>query len=131
MPPASDGSAGLAIEMAVSDVEAAARFWGSTLGFPSPAPGAFLIGESLVMLRHDGRIASPADRLLAPGWCYLTIQVDDCRAEHRRAVAMGAVEAMPPRDRGGVATVSFVRDPDGNYIELAERMDLKAGRSTP
>jgi lactoylglutathione lyase len=130
VPPASNGMAGLAIEMAVSDFDAAVRFWGSTLGFPSPAPGDFLIGESLVMLRHGGRTASPAGRLLAPGWRYLTIQVEDCRAEHGLAVAMGAVEAIPPRDRGGVAIVSFIRDPDGNFIELAERMDLKAGRLT-
>ncbi|MDB5859518.1 MAG: hypothetical protein JWQ76_3207, partial [Ramlibacter sp.] len=53
------------------------------------------------------------------------IQIEDCREEHQLALSRGAIEAAPPRDYGGVAVVSFIRDQDGNFIELSERTSLK------
>ena len=58
------------------------------------------------------------------GWRYLTVQVTDCQAEHDGVLARGGDEGEPPRRLGDVAVVSFVRDPDGNFIELSQRASL-------
>ncbi|MNU79733.1 Glyoxalase-like domain protein [compost metagenome] len=125
VPPGYEGISGLAVELEVSDLDAAARFWGQALQCPSPSPNKFLVGDSLVILRLGSRAAEPLKTWIGPGWRYLTIQVQDCRKEHQLALERGAIEAAPPRDYGGVAVVSFVRDADGNFVELSERTSLK------
>jgi lactoylglutathione lyase len=52
------------------------------------------------------------------------VQVTDCRAEHQGVLDRGGSEGEPPRRLGDVAVVSFVRDPDGNFIELSQRASL-------
>lgn len=128
VPPGYEGISGLAVELQVSDLDAAARFWGHALQCPSPSPNKFLVGDSLVILRLGSPAAEPPTTWIGQGWRYLTIQVQDCREEHKLALQRGAIEAAPPRDYGGVAVVSFVRDDDGNYIELSERTSLKSTR---
>ncbi len=128
VPPGHEGIAGLAIEMRVSDLGAARVFWRDTVGLPETASGTFHVGDSLIILRQGLR-SSPAHLgWRALGWRYLTIQVEDCVWEHCELLARGAAEAAPPRDLGGVAVVSFIRDPDGTVIELSERSSLKQTR---
>jgi len=54
----------------------------------------------------------------------LTIQIRDVDAEHRRVIERGGRGGRPPITLGTVARVSFVRDPDGNWIELSQRASL-------
>jgi lactoylglutathione lyase len=128
VPPGYEGINGLAVELQVSDLDAAARFWGHALQCPSPSSNKFLVGESLVMLRLGARATELPMTWIGQGWRYLTIQVQDCREEHKLALQRGAIEAAPPRDYGGVAVVSFVRDADGYFVELSERTSLKNKR---
>jgi lactoylglutathione lyase len=60
----------------------------------------------------------------APGYRYLTIQVYDVRAVHADVVARGGREGRPPVRLGEVAFISFVRDPDGNWLEISQRKSL-------
>jgi len=60
----------------------------------------------------------------ATGFRYITIQVRDCDAEHRRMLAAGAAEGAPPFTLGTVARISFIRDPDGNWVEISQRASL-------
>jgi hypothetical protein len=47
-----------------------------------------------------------------------------CDAEHRRFMSMGVWEGAAPVTLGAVARISFIRDPDGNFIEISQRASL-------
>jgi lactoylglutathione lyase len=62
----------------------------------------------------------------AKGYRYFTIQVTDVDREHATFVERGAIEGMAPVTLGETARISFIRDPDGNWIELSQRASLTA-----
>ncbi|MHB8576260.1 MAG: VOC family protein [Dehalococcoidia bacterium] len=39
-------------------------------------------------------------------------------------IARGVEEGRPPVTLGSVARISFIRDPDGNWIEVSQRASL-------
>ena len=86
-------------------------------------PDALRCGDSLVLITQSPTLVS-AGAMKARGFRYITIQVRDCDAEHARLLRAGAVEGHPPTTLGTTARVSFVRDPDGNWIEISERASL-------
>jgi len=65
-----------------------------------------------------------ADDWRAQGWRYTTVQVRDCVAEHAGVLARGGDEGAAPVLLGATVRMSFVRDPDGNFIELSQRASL-------
>jgi predicted enzyme related to lactoylglutathione lyase len=44
--------------------------------------------------------------------------VDDLDDRHKRALAAGGTEGVPPRDLEGMPRCSAARDPSGNWIWL-------------
>lgn len=123
VPGGHDGIAGIGIELVVRDVAAHARFFGHAMQFDEIAPDAFRCGDSVILLRQDPAVA-PVEPLRAPGYRYLTVQVWDVGAEHAGIIGRGGAEGRPPATLGSTARVSFVRDPDGNWIEVSQRASL-------
>jgi lactoylglutathione lyase len=60
----------------------------------------------------------------SPGYRYLTAQVWEVDVEHAAILARGGNEGRPPVTLGTTARISFVRDPDGNWIEISQRASL-------
>jgi lactoylglutathione lyase len=58
------------------------------------------------------------------GFRYLTVQVRNVDAEHAGIIGRGGVEGRGPLTLGITARISFVRDPDGNWIEISQRASL-------
>lgn len=89
----------------------------------SRAEGTLRIGETKlsVKLRRDRRPTEGRDGL---GIRYLTVQVRDVDAAHAHALASGMTEGLAPLRLGDVARISFVRLPDGDWIELSQRASL-------
>lgn len=85
--------------------------------------GTLRLGETKlsVKLRRDRPPTATRDGL---GIRYLTVQVGDVRSAHAHAVASGMTEGMAPVRLGDVAFISFVRLPDGDWIELSQRASL-------
>lgn len=85
--------------------------------------GTVRIGETKlsVKLRRDRRPTEGRDGL---GIRYLTVQVRDVEAAHTHALTSGMTEGMAPLRLGDVAYISFVRLPDGDWIELSQRASL-------
>ncbi|BCW87803.1 hypothetical protein sos41_09340 [Alphaproteobacteria bacterium SO-S41] len=109
----------------VRDLAAHRAFYETALGLPSRdgASDNFLCGDSIVFLEPDA--GAPADAALdGLGYRYLTIQVASCDTEHAGIVARGGREGRPAITLGDVARFSFVRDPDGNWIEISQRKSL-------
>ena len=65
------------------------------------------------------------------GYRYLTIQVFDVVGEHQALLARGANEGSAPRRLGDVAAISFIRDPDGNWIEISQRKSITGSLDRP
>ncbi|HEU4431716.1 MAG TPA: VOC family protein, partial [Myxococcota bacterium] len=111
------------VVVAARDLEAHRRFYTGALGLEETAPGAFRCGTSLFVVREDAsaRGAVARDGL---GYRYTTIQVFDCDGEHAGILARGGAEGARPITLGKTARFSFVRDPDGNWIEISQRASL-------
>ena len=88
------------------------------------------VGTTVLALEADPS-AGGGGALRAIGFRYLTVQVRDVRAEHAHLVELGWTEATPPIRLGDVAFVSFVRAPDGSWIEVSQRASLTGDLPDP
>ena len=123
------------IQVGVTNEDDFAKFYGDALGGERLDERRYRIGETILSFVHDPsarraeRSASaPAAEVIASmravGFRYITVQVKNCDAEHQRMMSMGVWEGAPPVTLGKVARISFVRDPDGNWIEVSQRASL-------
>lgn len=110
---------------ATADLAEARRFWVNGIGGTEIAPGRFRVGDSIVHCVEEPGLEKPVDRK-GPGFRYLTVQVQHVDEAWSRLVDMGFVGEMPPTSLGTTARVSFVRDPDGGYLEVSERAEFTA-----
>ena len=116
-----DAAADLTLHVVANDLDAFARFYGERLGLEPDGPNAFRLGASRIVAKA-GNVPE------APGWRekglrYMTVQIFDCDGLTAAMERRGAVIGAEPRTIGQVR-YSFVRDPDGNWIELSERASL-------
>ena len=123
------------IHIGVTDEDAFEHFYADALNAEKIGAGRFKLGETIVSFRRDPAAmrarkspsASATDvmaSMRAVGMRYMTVQVRDVNAEHRRFMSMGVWEGAAPVTLGTVARISFVRDPDGNFIEISQRASL-------
>lgn len=123
VPAGYDGITGIGVLVAVRSLEAAQRYYGHALGWEELRPGRFRCGDTVVMLEEDAAQV-PVGELRGVGYRYMTVQVWDVDAEHAAALSRGATEGQPPRTLGTTARISFLRDPDGNWLEVSQRASL-------
>jgi catechol 2,3-dioxygenase-like lactoylglutathione lyase family enzyme len=117
------GVYGIALKLEVTSAAPFREFFGSVMRLESAGKHSYRIGDSLIMFEPNARAVQDTP-MRAKGYRYFTIQVTDVDREHSNLVQRGAVEAMAPITLGDVARVSFIRDPDGNWIELSQRASL-------
>ncbi|HUI27178.1 MAG TPA: VOC family protein [Candidatus Kryptonia bacterium] len=123
VPRGRDGIAGIAVQLGVRDEAAFHEFYRDVLQLEPAGGNAYRCGDSL--LTFVGDPLAPGDAAMdGCGIRYITIQVLDVDAEHRGILARGGREGLAPVTLGAVARVSFVRDPDGNWIEISQRASL-------
>jgi catechol 2,3-dioxygenase-like lactoylglutathione lyase family enzyme len=120
-PPTQDGTR-VNVMVEASDVARTLEILQTTFGGVR-AEGTLAIGETKlsVKLRQARPPTTSRDGL---GIRYLTVQVRDVHAAHEHALASGMAEGMAPIRLGDVAHISFVRLPDGDWIELSQRASL-------
>ncbi len=123
------------INLAVTDEAAFDRFYRKGLEAENIGERRYRLGETILSFARDPaahraehvKTASAADvmaAMRAVGFRYITIQVKNCDAVHERLLEMGVAEGSPPMTLGEVARISFIRDPDGNFIEISQRASL-------
>ncbi len=126
VPPGSDGITSIGLALTVNNRDAADYFYRHVLQLPSPRKGVYAVGEALLLLREETKVGR-ADEWRAPGYRYITLQIFDAVAEHRGIVERGGTEGRAPVMLGDTVRFSFVRDPDGNWIEISQRASLTGG----
>src|SRR5262245_53956330 len=127
MPPGADGIVGIGVVLKVSDLAASDHFYVNVTGFVREGEGLWRCGDTLF---DRGRARGPVaniEKLRAPGFRYLTVQVWDCIAAHSGVLARGGTEGRPPRLLDDAVRYSFVLDPDGTFIEISQRASLTGG----
>lgn len=126
VPPGLYGIEQIGIRLKVRDVNAHRRFYALALCLPDvPEEGgdSFYCGESVIMVEASSD--APTDAVITgTGLRYITIQVFDADKEYDAILANGGREGTRPQTMGEVARFGFVRDPDGNWIEISQRFSL-------
>jgi lactoylglutathione lyase len=130
VPAGQDGITGIAVRIDVSDLTTARAFYGGALELPEAPGNGFRCGDSLLLLNHNPA-AEPVGDMRALGFRYMTMQIHDVEAAHRAILSRGGTEGAPPRHYGDTAYISFVRDPDGNWIEISQRAELTGPLDDP
>lgn len=123
VPPGYDGVEGIGLRLAVRDEAAFRDFYGRVLGLENVRDNAYRCGDSLLVFEYDAS-AWPVGEMRAQGLRYMTVQIWDIDAEHTGFLERGAEEGRPPVTLGATARISFIRDPDGNWIEVSQRASL-------
>jgi catechol 2,3-dioxygenase-like lactoylglutathione lyase family enzyme len=129
---------GIGVTLKVHSLAAAHEYYRYALGWePATTTNCYRVGDTLIALEPDllrefgerrghrePAAPPPSPELRGIGYRYLTVQVWDVDEEHAGAVARGATEGQPPRTLGSTARISFLRDPDGNWLEVSQRASL-------
>lgn len=126
VPPGTYGVDGVAIRIHVRSVSASTQFFRDVVGLPVEhvdGETSIAVGASRLLLREDPSV-SPDAPLQGPGLRFLTLPVFDARGLYAAMLARGARDGMPPKRLGDTARYAFVRDADGNWLELSQRASL-------
>jgi lactoylglutathione lyase len=132
IPTGHDDITQLEIRVGVIDPDAFATFYTQALGAIAIGGNRFKIGDTIVAVFHEPETKTVAllpfanalevvKGMAGLGIRYITLGVKDCGAAFAALKQAGAAEALAPVNFGTVARIAFVRDPDGNFIELAQR----------
>jgi lactoylglutathione lyase len=122
-PAGHDDVIGIGLKLAVRDEAAFHRFFRDQMDFEHAGKNRYRCGDSLIEFAHSPD-AARVEVQRAAGFRYITIQVRDVDAVHAALLAAGVEEGRPPVTLGTTARISFVRDPDGNWIEISQRASL-------
>ena len=132
VPPGHNGVTQLEVVIGVSNPAMFDAFYDKAAGAQRPGPGRYKIGETIFsVLKDPAARPAPAasfantletvNAMAALGIRYVTLQVRNCDAVFSAMREGGASEALKPMTVGNVLRVGFVRDPDGNFIEIVQR----------
>ena len=123
VPTGTNGVGQLQMHLGVRDPDAQHDFYQRILGLEATGNGRYRCGASLLSFERDAHADADA-QMRGSGYRYLTIQVFDVVGEHRAILSRGGNEGSAPTRLGDVAYISFVRDPDGNWIEISQRKSI-------
>lgn len=125
----------IAIEWATGDAARLGSMLAAGFGATNAGDERWCIGTTTLVLVEDdadgdgdgerSRARAGADGpLVGRGIRYLTVQVRDVKAAHAHLLDVGWSEGRAPIKLGEVAFISFVRGPDGGWIEVSQRASL-------
>jgi catechol 2,3-dioxygenase-like lactoylglutathione lyase family enzyme len=133
VPPGRDEVTQIGLRVGATDVDAHEDLYLKACGGQPIGRNRYRIGETIFAAFHDRgakrittapQFADPIELVKAMatrGIRYVTLQVRNCDAAFKELTSAGASAAMPPTNFGTVARICFVRDPDGNLVEILQR----------
>jgi len=113
----------IGMKMTVRSRPAAERFFSHTLQAECLAPDRYRWASTIFLLEEDPDHA-PVTDMQGKGYRYTTVQVYKVDTQHAALIERGANDAMSPFTLGSTARISFITDPDGNWIEISQRASL-------
>lgn len=128
VPPGFESVESIRVVWASSDPERLGRLLASGLDARRTGNASWSVGSTMLTVVHDPTARHGIQR--AVGFRYLTVQVFDVFGEHERLLSLGWSEGAAPIRLGDVAAISFVRDPDGVWLEISQRASLTGALPT-
>lgn len=118
VPPDALGEAPIGMRVRSSRAEKIGLFYQDGMAFRRINERTYTSEGSRIVVEET---TEPQDggRLRARGYRFLTFHVADVDQMYAHLLASGATSGMAPMEFGTVARIAFVRDVDGNWIELA------------
>jgi lactoylglutathione lyase len=108
--------------VAVPDADAQARFLVDGMG-AHESHGGLRVGDTQLFL-EEAESGSPTTPPCRRGFVYLTMIVHDCAAAHARLLSAGATHSLRTLRLEDRCLFSWVRDPNGNWVEIVQYADL-------
>ncbi|XOV87420.1 MAG: VOC family protein [Pseudomonadota bacterium] len=121
-----EGHAGIThigLTLQVSSLASFRHFYEQVLQIESLGDNTYRWGTTLLFLEENPAKA-PVRQMRGLGYRYITVQVWQVDEEHAGVLARGGTEGRPPVTLGSTARISFVTDPDNNWIEVSQRASL-------
>ncbi len=127
VPPGHEGIKTFGVHYAVSDEAAFHRFYRDVLQLEQLGERSYEMGGAQISFAWSPDVVAGADTT-GVGYNYLTFQVMNAAATHAMLCERGAIEEQPVSSSHTAtdSVISFIRDPDGNRIEISQRPDLVA-----
>jgi lactoylglutathione lyase len=117
------GISHIGIEMEVSSIEQFQNFYRNILQIEEISDTCFKWGSTLFFLTENPAHQYCKD-MRGVGYRYITVQIWDVEEEHKQVLSRGGDEGRAPITLGETARISFIKDPDGNWIEISQRVSL-------
>lgn len=125
VPQGTDGIVGIGITVATPNPARMMDFYIGAMEFERVSENVACCGDTLLFVeRGVGGVETDDFKALGAGYRYLTIQIFDADKDTDGILRRGGRLASAPTDYGTIARVSFVKDPDGNWIEVSARASL-------
>lgn len=122
VPPGYRGISGLGLLVRTPEPAALATFYTRVMGFTRHDDGGIACGNTLLFAAPGP--AATNNHWVNTGLSYFTVHVMRVDAAYKAMVVAGASPGEAPYSIGRIARISFVRDPQGNWIEVAQRAAL-------
>ncbi len=123
VPPGQEGGMGVGVTVRTSEPERMMDFYTDAMQFDRVDETTARCGESFIFV-EAGDAVTESDDFFATGFRYLTVQVFDADREMAGIISRGGRFGREPVSLGDIARYGFVRDPDGNWIEMSARKSL-------
>lgn len=85
-------------------------------------------GTRIELLAEDEAEERAPTTFRTPGWNHLALEVEDVDAAYAELAARGVPFASEPEDfppEAPALRIAFLRDPDGNLVELLQSLDQR------
>lgn len=123
VPHGHEGITHIGLRMEVRSIEEFSHFYREVLKLEEINATCFRWSTTLFFLSENPE-KKPATDMRGTGYRYITVQVHDVDMEHQRILDRGGAEGRAPVTLGKVARISFIKDPDDNWIEVSQRASL-------
>lgn len=121
VPPGHEGVTNLGVTYAVADVDAQEKFLVDALG-ATPSHGGYRVGNTQLFVEEGAAIERAPT--LRRGFIYITLVVHDALATRERLLEFGAEPSLRMLRLDDRCLFSWVRDPNGNWIETVQYAHL-------
>jgi catechol 2,3-dioxygenase-like lactoylglutathione lyase family enzyme len=123
VPPGYNGITNIGLKMEVSSLEKFRHFYSEILQIEKVSENCFQWGTTLLFLKEN-KNHRRCDMMQGIGFRYITVQIWNVEEEHQAILSRGGEEGRAPVVLGSTAKISFIKDPDGNWIEISQRASL-------
>lgn len=123
VPPGYKGITHIGVRMKVSSLAKSRDFFSRVLEASEIDDNVFRWATTVFFLEEDPA-HQPSLEMRGTGYRYITVQVWQVDEEHALILERGGGEGRSPVTLGTTARISFITDPDNNWIEVSQRASL-------